>query len=180
MIKPVFLVLLGVAVLIVAAVLLIAARQPDTSRVQRSARIAAPAERIFPMINDLRLMNGWNPFVKKDPNLKGTYTGPAGGPGATYDFQGNKEVGTGRIQIVEAVSPSRVTMKLDMTAPMQAHNDIVFSLVPEGNATQVTWSMQGPAPFLGKVMGVIFNMDRMVGSAFEQGLADLKVRAEKA
>ena len=146
MIKPVFLVLLGVAVLIVAAVLLIAARQPDTSRVQRSARIAAPAERIFPMINDLRLMNGWNPFVKKDPNLKGTYTGPAGGPGATYDFQGNKEVGTGRIQIVEAVSPSRVTMKLDMTAPMQAHNDSCSVSCPRATPRRSPGQCKGQPP----------------------------------
>ena len=180
MIKTIFLVLLAMAVLAIAAVLLIALRQPDNFRVERSVRIAAPAERIFPMINDMRQMNSWSPFVKKDPNIKGVYSGPDSGPGAAHDFQGNREVGSGRVRIVDAASPWRVAMKLDMTAPMQAHNDIVFSLVAEGNATQVTWAMEGPCPFLGKVMGVVFNMDSMVGGAFEEGLADLKLRAEKA
>ncbi|RYF42033.1 MAG: polyketide cyclase, partial [Comamonadaceae bacterium] len=101
-------------------------------------------------------------------------------PGAGYDFKGNSEVGSGSLQIVQAEAPSRVQLKLDMTAPMEAHNDIVFSLVPEGNGTRVTWAMEGPCPFLGKVMGVVFNMDRMVGGAFEEGLADLKSKAEKA
>ena len=85
-----------------------------------------------------------------------------------------------RVLIVDAASPLRVVMKLDMTTLLQAHNDIVFSLVAAGNATQVTWTMEGPSPVLGKVMGVVFNMDRMVGGAFEEGLADLKLRAEKA
>lgn len=180
MVKTVLLVILGAALLAIAAVLLLASRQPDVFRVERSAVIAAPAERIHPMINDIRAMNSWSPFVKKDPNIQGTYRGPAAGPGAAYDFKGNKEVGSGTVQIVGGTAPSSVLAKLDMTAPMEAHNDITFSLVPQGNGTRVTWAMEGPCPFIGKVMGVIFNMDKMVGGAFEEGLADLKSKAEKA
>lgn len=180
MIKTVLFVVLGLAVLAIAFVLLLAARQPDIFRVQRSATIAAPAERIFPLINDLKAMNSWSPFVRKDPAIQGSYRGPASGPGAGYDFKGNSEVGSGSVQIVAAQAPGRVQLKLDMTAPMEAHNDIVFSLVPEGAGTRVTWAMEGPCPFLGKVMGVIFNMDKMVGGAFDEGLADLKSLAEKA
>lgn len=180
MIKTILLSLLGLAVLAVAFVLILASRQPDVFRVQRSALIAAPADRIFPMINDLKAMNSWSPFVKKDPNIQGSYRGPAAGPGAGYDFKGNSEVGSGSLQIVGAEAPSRVRLKLDMSKPMEAHNDIAFTLVPEGNGTRVTWAMEGPCPFLGKVMGVIFNMDKMVGGAFEEGLADLKSKAEKA
>jgi carbon monoxide dehydrogenase subunit G len=180
MIKTILFIVLGLAVLAVAIVLLLAVRQPDTFRVERAARIAAPPERIFPLINDMRQMNAWNPFVKKDPNLKGSYSGPASGPGAAYSFEGNKEVGSGSLRIVGATVPTSVAMKLDMTAPMKANNDILFSLVPEGQATRVTWSMEGPCPYLGKVMGVIFNMDKMVGGTFETGLADLKAKAERA
>lgn len=179
MIKTILFALLGLAVLAIAFVLLLAARQPDTFRVERTARIAAPAERIFPMINDLRAMNSWSPFVKKDPQIQGSYRGPASGPGAGYDFKGNSEVGAGSLQIVEVTAPSRVALKLDMSAPMKAHNDILFTLVLEGATTRVTWAMQGPSSFTGKVMDVIFNMDKMVGGAFEAGLADLKAKAEK-
>ena len=180
MTKTILLTVLGLAVLAVAFVLLLAARQPDTFRVQRSALMAAPADRIFPLIADVRQMNTWNPFAKKDPAIRITYSGPAAGPGAAYAFEGNKEVGSGSLRVTEAAVPTRVAMKLDMTAPMEAHNDILFTIAPEGGATRVTWAMQGPCPFLGKVMGVIFNMDKMVGGAFEEGLAELKAHAEGA
>jgi len=178
MTRTILFTVLCLLLLAIAAVLLLAARQPDTFRVQRSTVIDAPAARIFPLITDLRRMNAWNPFVRKDPQIRGSYRGPASGPGAGYDFQGNKDVGSGSIEITEAVEPSRVAMKLDMTAPMEAHNAVLFSLVPEGSATRVTWSMEGPCPFLGKVMGLLFNMDKMVGGAFDSGLADLKAQAE--
>jgi hypothetical protein len=180
MTKTILFIVLGIAVLAVAFILLLAARQPDTFRVQRSVLMTAPADRIFPLIADLRQMNTWNPFAKKDPAIRITYSGPAMGPGAAYVFEGNKEVGSGSLRVVDAAIPTKVAMKLDMSAPMEAHNDILFALAPEGGATRVTWSMQGPCPFLGKVMGVLFNMDKMVGGAFEEGLADLKARAEGA
>ena len=163
----------------VGALLLFAATRPDTFRVQRSASIKAPPERIFPLINDLHQFNSWNPYNKKDPAMRGAYRGPASGPGAGFDFQGNKEVGKGSIQIVDA-APRKVTMKLDMLEPFEGHNTIEFSLVPQGDSTEVTWAMHGPSPFIAKLVGVFMNMDRMIGRDFEAGLSDLKARAERA
>lgn len=177
--KRVLFTILGLVVLAIAAVLLLAARQPDSFRVERSASIAAPADRIFPLINDLRQMNAWSPFVKRDPGIQGSYSGPASGPGAIYRFEG-KEAGTGSLRIAGATAPTAVVMKLDMTAPMTGSNDILFSLVPDGQGTRVTWAMEGPSPFITKVMDLLFSMDRMIGGAFEAGLADLKILAEKA
>ena len=180
MIKTILFIVLGLVVLAIAVVLLLAVRQPDTFRIQRSTVIGAPADRIYPLIADLRRMNSWNPFAKKDPQIQIRYRGPAGGPGAAYDFSGNKEVGKGSIEVTEAIAPTRVAMKLDTIAPMEGHHAILFSLAPDGgNSTRVTWSMEGASPFLGKVMGVVFNMDKMVGGAFDAGLADLKTQAEK-
>ena len=179
MLKTILLAVLGLAALAIAAVLLLATRQPDTFRVQRTALIAAPADRIYPLIADLKQMNSWNPFVTRDAQIKGSYSGPASGTGASYVFEG-KQAGSGSLRITDTAVPTRVAMKLDMTAPMEAHNDVLFMLAPEGGATRVTWTMQGPSPFLGKVMGVIFSMDKMVGGAFEEGLANLKIRAEGA
>ena len=167
------------AAVALAALLLYAATRPDTMKIERSVRIQANADRIKPLINDMQRFNSWNPFTRKDPAMKGNYRGPASGPGAAYDFDGNKNVGKGSIQIVEPTGPDRVSMTLDMTAPMACHNLIDFSLAPRGAATDVTWSMTGPCPFLGKLMGVIFNMDKMVGRDFETGLASLKTLAEQ-
>lgn len=181
MIKTVLLGLLGVAAFGIAALLAYAATRPDVFRVERSVSIAATPDAIRPLINDMQRFNTWNPFNRKDPSMKGSYRGPMAGPGAAFDFDGNGNVGKGTVQIVEPTAPNRVSMKLDMTAPMEAHNLIDFTLVPQGgNRTQVTWSMHGPCPFLGKVMGVIFDMDKMVGGDFDAGLAELKALAERA
>ena len=168
-----------VVVVLIAAVLLHAANKPDTFSVQRSASIQAPPERIFPLINDLRAFNTWNPFEKKDPNLKGRYSGPAGGKGAGYAFEGNKDVGKGSIEILESSSPSRVTMRLSMVEPFKVQNIVEFTLAPIGGVTNVTWAMQGPAPFLAKIIHVFIDMDKMVGRDFEAGLANLKAAVEK-
>ncbi len=38
--------------------------------------------------------------------------------------------------------------------------------------------MQGPNRFIGKVMSIFVNLDRMIGKDFETGLANLKTAAE--
>ena len=48
-----------------------------------------------------------------------------------------------------------------------------------GESTIVEWAMDGPMPFVSKVMCLFFNMDKMVGTDFEAGLASLKALAEK-
>jgi uncharacterized protein YndB with AHSA1/START domain len=168
-----------VIILLIAGVLLHAANKPDTFRVERSASIQAPPERIFPLINDLRAFNTWNPFEKKDPNLKGRYSGPASGRGAGYAFDGNKDVGKGSIEILESSPPSKVAMRLSMVEPFEVRNTVEFTLVPIGGSTNVTWAMQGPAPYIAKIIHVFIDMDRMVGKDFEAGLAGLKAAAEK-
>lgn len=174
MIKTIALVAVAGAALVLAA----AAFRPDSFRVQRSVRIDAPPQAVHPLINNLAQMNSWSPFVRRDPNLKGTYRGPAEGPGAGYDFAGNREVGKGSVDIV-ASSPGKITMRLHMREPMEGLNTVEFTLVPQGNATNVTWAMHGPSPYLSKLMGLVMDMDKMVGGAFEAGLAELKTRAEK-
>ena len=161
-----------------AVLLLLAARQPDTFAVSRSLRIGATPELLFSHINDLRAMNRWNPFVQQDPGLQGSYSEPAGGPGARYTFQGRK-AGTGAISITSTRPPSQVLMELSMTKPMACANRIEFTLQPvAGGQTEVTWGMSGRAIFLSKVICVFMSMDKMVGKPFEQGLQQLKAIAE--
>jgi uncharacterized protein YndB with AHSA1/START domain len=166
--------------LAVAAVLFIAARKPTTFRIERSVTIAAPAERIFPLINDVRTMNGWSPFTKTDPSIRITYDGPASGKGAAHNWDSTGRAGKGRLEIIDATPPSVVDLRLLMSKPMSCDNRVRFTLAPAGSATTVTWAMTGPWPYLHRIMGTVFNTDKMVGGEFEKGLRDLKRMAEGA
>jgi polyketide cyclase/dehydrase/lipid transport protein len=177
MLKIIKIIAIAAAVLI-AAVLAFAATKPATFRVQRTASIQAPPERILPLISDLHAWSGWNPF-EKDPAMKKTYSGAASGRGAVYEWDGNSQVGAGRMEILD-VTPEKVTIKLDFFRPFEGHNTAELTLVPRGGATDVTWAMYGPNRYLGKVMSVFMNMDTMIGREFETGLGNLKALAEKA
>jgi hypothetical protein len=166
-------------VLVVAALLAYAATRPDSFRVQRSTGISAPAERIFPLIANLKSMNTWNPFVEPDPTIKLAYSGPDSGKGAANTWSGNSKVGEGRIEVTDASPSSSVTMRLDMHKPMKAHNAVEFTLQPNGSGTTVTWAMSGRQPFIGKLMTVFIDCDKMVGRQFEKGLGKLKAIAER-
>ena len=178
MLKVALYALAGLAVLL-AGFLAYATTKPDSFEITRSAQIKAPPDKVFPLINDLHAFNSWNPFLAKDPTAKLTYSGPPSGQGAGHGWEGNGNVGSGSLEIVEAAVPTRVAMRLDMVSPMEAHNDVLFTLAPNATGTKVTWTMRGPQPFLAKVMCSIFDMDAMVGGDFETGLASLKVLAEK-
>ncbi len=163
----------------IAVVLILAATKPNTLRVQRATSIRAPADRIFPMINDFQQWRVWSPCENKDPAMKRTYEGPDSGKGAVYAWDGNKNVGSGRMEILEASVPSRITIKLDFFKPFEGHNTAEFTMLPQGDVTNLTWTMHGPAVFMSKVMQVFMNFDKMVGKDFEAGLASLKSAAEK-
>jgi uncharacterized protein YndB with AHSA1/START domain len=172
--------IIGIAiVLLIAGVLLFAATRPDTFRVQRSTSIKAPPAKIFSYINEFDRWAAWSPYEKLDPAMKRTRSGPAAGQGAIYEWEGNDKVGRGRMEIAEASPPSKVAIKLDFIKPFEAHNVAEFTLQPKDDGTHVTWVMYGPAPYVSKLMGLFFNMDRMIGKDFEAGLANLKSLTEK-
>lgn len=167
-----------IVVLAVAALALYATTRPDTFAVQRSTVVQAGTDKLFPLINDLHQFNTWNPYARKDPAMRIDYRGPASGPGAAFDFSGNKDAGKGSIEVTGGQAPTRVDMRLDMIEPFEGHNQIAFTLTPQGQATQVTWAMHGPSPYLSKVVGIFLDMDHMIGRDFEAGLARLKATAE--
>jgi uncharacterized protein YndB with AHSA1/START domain len=172
-----------VLAIIIAVVLILAAGKPGTFRVERAISVNAPAEKIFPLISDFHQWLNWSPWEGRDPALKRTYSGAERGKGAVYAWDGNKNVGSGRMEILEADQPSKIAIKLDFFKPFEAHNTAEFTMLPQGGATNVTtnvtWVMHGPAPFMSKVMQVFMNMDRMIGKDFEAGLANLKAASEK-
>jgi uncharacterized protein YndB with AHSA1/START domain len=165
-------------VVVIAAVLIYAATKPDTFSVQRSATIKAPPEKIFALVNDFNQWPKWSPWEEKDPTMQRTHSGAPAGKGAVYEWNGNKDVGQGRMEIIQSSPPSQISIKLDFLKPFEAHNIADFSFTPDGDATVVKWVMHGPNPYLGKLMQVFMDIDRMVGTDFEAGLAKLKTAAE--
>jgi len=157
----------------IGVVLVLAAMRPDTFKVQREATIQAPPEKVYALISDFKAWGAWSPWEKKDPQMKRTFGDK------TYSWQGNKEVGEGKMTMVEAVPPSRVKLELDFIKPFEAHNSVDFTLQPKDKGTAVTWTMQGNTPYLFKIIHLFADMDRMVGKDFEAGLANLRAAAEK-
>jgi len=160
-------------VAIVAVFLLIAAMQPADFRVERSATIAAPSGVVFPHVNELPRWEAWSPWAKMDPNAKMTYSGPASGVGASYAWAGNNQVGEGRMTIFENRPNEMIRIKLEFLKPFKATNTAEFTFKPEGEQTIVTWGMSGRKNFVMKAMVLIMGCDKMIGSQFEKGLADL-------
>jgi uncharacterized protein YndB with AHSA1/START domain len=163
----------------IAVVLILAATKPDTLRVQRATSIRAPADRLFPLIADFHQWRTWSPYENKDPAMARTYEGAASGKGAVYAWDGNKNVGSGRMEILDSSSPSKIVIKLDFFKPFEGHNTAEFTMLPQGDVTNLTWTMHGPAVFMSKLMQVFMNLDRMIGRDFEVGLANLKKLAER-
>jgi uncharacterized protein YndB with AHSA1/START domain len=173
---------IAIAVLValaIAVVLIFASRKPGTFRVERSAVIRAPPEKIFALISDFHQWRVWSPYEDRDPDLQRSYSGAASGRGAVYQWNGNRNVGSGRMEIMDAAPPRKVVIKLDFLKPFEAHNTAEFTLLPQGDTTNVTWLMHGPASLMSKVMQVFINMDNMVGKDFAAGLANLKRVTEK-
>ena len=168
-------VVLAVAVL---AILVFAATKPSSFQVQRRQAIAAAPDTIFPLINDFHHWEAWSPWGKLDPAQVITYAGAEQGVGAQYAWVGNSKVGAGKMEILGSRPVEQVQLKIEFFKPMPGVSDVTFTLVPEGPATQVTWSMVGPRPFLGRVFSVFMDIDGMIGKDFERGLASLKQVAE--
>jgi uncharacterized protein YndB with AHSA1/START domain len=170
---------LAVAVLVLAFVAYVAL-QPSDFRVTRSATIQAPATDVFAHVNDLHKWQDWSPWAKLDPAAKATFEGPPAGPGAVFKWDGNAQVGAGTMTVTESRPAELVRIKLDFVKPMAGTSTTEFTFKPQGNQTTVTWAMFGQNNFLSRAVCMFMNQDKMVGGAFEQGLANMKAIVEAA
>jgi len=170
-------ILIGLAVVLVVLAIVISMQPPDF-RVERSATISAPPERVFAQVNDFHNWDAWSPWAKLDPDMKTTFEGPASGPGSKYSWVGNSKVGEGAMTILESRPQELVSIKLEFLKPFASTSTADFSFKPEGPGTKVTWVMTGKCNFMSKAFGLFMNMDKMVGGDFEKGLAQMKAAAE--
>ena len=171
--------ILIVIVVVVLALLAYAATRPDTFRVERSANMKAPPDKVYAVLADFKQWGAWSPWEKKDPAMKRTFGATTSGKGAHYAWEGNKDVGKGSMEITDTTPPTRLLLRLDFIEPFEAHNNVEFALTPAGDVTTVKWTIYGPMPYISKVISVFCSMDSMIGKDFEEGLANLKAVVEK-
>ena len=150
----------------------------DTYTVERTAIIKAPTDRIYAQIVDFRKWRAWSPWDDLDPDMQRTFSGADSGPGAVYEWSGNRKAGQGRMEITNATDPSDVKIALKFLKPFKSSSTTSFKLQPTEGATKVTWTMTGPKTLMIKVMGIYKSMDKMVGPDFEKGLERLTVVTE--
>jgi len=167
-------IILGAISVVIIAFVVIVSLQPANFCVTRSGAIAAPAAAVFPHVNELRNWEAWSPWARLDPHAKSTFEGPAAGTGASMSWAGNKNVGEGRMTIVESRPDELVRFKLEFFKPFKAVNTAEFTFQLEDGQTAVTWSMSGTNNFIAKAVNLVINCDKMVGRQFEQGLANLR------
>jgi uncharacterized protein YndB with AHSA1/START domain len=163
---------------IAGLIVFIASRKPDTFRCERRTLIKAPPAAIYTHLVDLTLWHQWSPWAKKDPNMRMEFSEPTSGIGAWQRWDGNGQVGSGKM-IISADEPAqRIEYRLEFLTPFTATNFAELVLTPKGDDTEVVWAMHGPAPLISKVMDLLMNMDKMIGNDFETGLTDLKAICE--
>ena len=161
------------AVVVIGLLLAYVATRPDSFRVQRSAVVEAPPEEVFEIINDLTQWGRWSPYDGRDPQMQKEYFGPKSGVGAQYAWNGNNQVGAGKMTIIESKPGELVGMKLEFSRPFKCCNDVNFTLEPVSRGTKVSWIMDGKNTFFSKAMSLVMSMDKMCGPDFEKGLASL-------
>ena len=162
---------------IIVIILIVAVMKPNTVRYERSITINTTPERILPQVSDFHRWMAWSPWEKMDPGMKREYSGAASGVGAKYGWNSSGRAGEGTMEVSE-VSPAAVKIDLRFVRPFKNDCVATFHFTPQGNTTNVRWTMDGPNLLMGKVMSVFMNMDKMVGKDFEAGLANLKAVAE--
>ena len=170
-------IVIALAAIVVVLVVVIATR-PTEFRVQRSATLSAPVPVVFAQVNDFHKWEAWSPYVKRDPAMRKSFEGAPAGVGAIYTWSGNNEVGEGRTTIIESRPGELIRIKLEFARPFASTSTAEFTFKPAGERTVVTWALDGQNGFPAKAMGLVMNMDRMIGDDFEKGLAQIKAIAE--
>ena len=170
--------ILLVIALLRVGLLAFASTRPDSYEASRSIDVAAAPADVHALVNDFHNFPKWSPWQKLDPGMQTTFSGPASGVGAAYAWQGNKDVGKGRMAIIESTAPSKVGMDLEFIEPFASKARTDIDIAPAGNGSEVTWTMRGSNNYMAKLMSVFMSMDAMIGKDFEEGLANLKRLAE--
>ena len=170
--------ILWILALILIFLVIRAALKPSTFRIERSIHIAATPELVFQHVNDFKSHMVWSAWEKVDPNMQRNMSTDSAGVGATYEWTGNKEIGSGKMTILESHPNHKIVSKIEFFAPMKATNTLEYTLEPNADGTLVKHAMFGTSPFFRNFICLFINVDKMVGEKFEESLRGLKAVCE--
>lgn len=178
MVIKILIALAAIVVILVIGFVTVVAMQPSKFHIERSATMAAPAEEVFAQVNDFHNWQAWSPWLEVDPKAKSTFEGPTSGEGAIFGWAGNNEVGEGSMTITESHPHELIRINLRFVKPFEDTAVTEFTFQESGDQTTVTWSMDGKNNFTAKAFCLFMDMDQMIGSKYEQGLASMKAIVE--
>ena len=173
--------ILYAVITLIALVCIYAAVAPSEYYVERQQAIAATPEKIFPLVNNSKKMNEWMPWAEADPKMVMTYSGPEEGVDAVSSWNSEGQMGVGSAKIIESIPNEKVVSLLEYKKPFEGIQTAEVSITSSAEGQSlVKWSVKGNNNFVGRVLCLFMNMDKMVGSQFEKGLLKLKELSETA
>ena len=167
--------LIGVAGFFIAAL-----AGPKNFEVSRTKTINAPAELVYEKVSKFSEWKSWSPWIAIDPTQKTTIEGEEGELDCKYSWESeNEEVGNGSMTITAYQLNKEIQMDLDFTAPFEAHNKSGFTLKKSGEMnTELTWYVSGDFPFMARPFMLMQDMEKVIGSKFEEGLNTIAEKLE--
>jgi uncharacterized protein YndB with AHSA1/START domain len=144
---------------------------------ETSTVINAPAEKVWKNMSSMKAFNHWNPFMDFDPNVKVVYSGNSGQVGDQYCWDGNDDAGKGCHVVTALIPNQKQSTKMLFEKPFESDATSDLILIPEGNATKVTWTMDCELDYPMNLMK--FFMDGQMEKSYGSGLKKLKGFVEK-
>ncbi len=162
---------------IIALVLIAGLLLPKSMQIERSIIVNAPANEVFPHVNNLRSMHAWSPWVNYDPEMNVAFEGSDGTVGSVYRWEGNDQVGKG-YQTITSVTPKAIEMDLVFIEPWQSNAKTYIFLDNEQGNSKVTWGYKEKTPVPANIMMMVMGVKPMLEKEFDKGLARLKEQVE--
>jgi Polyketide cyclase / dehydrase and lipid transport len=150
---------------------------PNEWTVGESIVIAAPPEKVYPLVASPRRWAEWSSWSpKQDPSVEFAYDGPETGTGASFAWRG-EQLGLGKLTMTEATPNVSVGYELVLqNAPFSKKGRIAFE--PDAHGTRVNWTDGGE---LDSTLGRLFRerLEASVATEFRTSLQRLKEAAER-
>lgn len=149
---------------------------PAQAVVKRSIEIAAPPEKVFAIVGDLRRFHEFSPWAEIDPNIQYAFEGTESGIGQIMRWRSqNPDVGSGSQTIIEYDPPTYSEMEVDFGR--MGKSVASWDIVPSQAGCKATWAFKSDLKGIpAKWFGLMF--DRWIGADYEKGLEKLKAVAE--
>lgn len=167
--------LLYILIALVLLIVILALIAPKSYTVSRSITINKPIAEVYNYLKFVKNQDHWSPWQERDPDMKKTFTGTDGEVGFISAWESDhKQVGSGEQEIVGLKENEEINTHLRFLKPFKSESDAYIRVEDADGATKVTWGFSGNNKFPMSIFMLFMNMDKAVGTDFEQGLSKLK------